>query len=434
MVTVGLASNGTCVDCAGLTGASGVYASWDSLGSFGAGCSWLATLTGACGLNQATFGVARFPDQTVTMTFSLVTSGGGTTWQVGGVRDCWAPQTLSLVSGASDCNWPGTVTVNAIPPDLSDGPGSACLAAFLRGCPQGTLAQCLNPPFLGGPTSCCDPTGCGCGPSCPNNRCGALISPFRYTFLVSRCRCESRTACRPGSISLFGRNLIDQAEAMLDRWQRQMRPPVPATDFGPARLNLSNGNLILRLAHPVGGAFDPNPVLTYNSLTPAASEFGTGWTASHKQSLALVSGGTFNVNVTDGTGTLLHFNNLTAGQYYSPQSTDDTLVQNGDGTWTQTQPDGFQVAYDTNGRPSRLADSAGDRWTMGYDGGGRVLNLTDPYNRRTSYAYDGSNNLKRVQDAGGRISSFTVNGSGNLSRMVAPDLSVTRWSTTAPAN
>ena len=49
--------------------------------------------------------------------------------------------------------------------------------------------------------------------------------------------------------------------------------------------------------------------------------------------------GVLNVDVTNGTGTVLHFTSRNgSGAYLSPSSTNDTLVQNGDGSWTQSQP------------------------------------------------------------------------------------------------
>jgi YD repeat-containing protein len=99
-------------------------------------------------------------------------------------------------------------------------------------------------------------------------------------------------------------------------------------------------------------------------------------------------------------------------------------VQNSNNTWTQTQPDGFQVMYNTSGTPIYLASPNGGRWTLGY-ASGLVLNVTDPFNNRTTYAYTGGGSIRRIQDAAGRITSFTVNGSSNLTRMITPDSAVT---------
>ena len=306
---------------------------------------------------------------------------GGFYWKLQGLPDCSSVYTLPyfFIPPAPSCTLTGsTATVAPSLPLLSDPDYKACMAALLKGCSIGSILQCsLFPPFVGGPTLCCAPSSCGCENS-PQCGCGRLIDALPYTFMSGRCQCVASTHCPPGSRAKFSRNAVSQATDMLARWQSQLRPTVPGALGGPGSLNVAGGNLVVRLTPPGGGAFDPVPVLTYNSDAPAASEFGYGWTASHKQTLTDLGSG--NVDVTDGTGTVLHFTAVDgSGRYQSPQSTNDSLVKNGDGTWTQTQPDGFQVVYNTAGQPSRLASAVGGRWTLSYDGSGRVLFVTDPF-------------------------------------------------------
>jgi YD repeat-containing protein len=82
------------------------------------------------------------------------------------------------------------------------------------------------------------------------------------------------------------------------------------------------------------------------------------------------------------------------------------MVQNGDNTWTQARPTGFQFRYDTGGMLKYMANPAGKRTSV-VRSGNLISYLVSPFNRRTSYAYDGSNNLHRVTDAAGRVTSFT---------------------------
>jgi YD repeat-containing protein len=190
------------------------------------------------------------------------------------------------------------------------------------------------------------------------------------------------------------------------RWQQRVAVPVPGVKDAPAWVNPSGGNLVLRLAHPEGGPFDPRPVLTYNSQSPATSEFGYGWSGAAKETLTSTSAG---VDITDGLGTLLHYTDQDASNRYRvPGSTSDSLVQNADGTWTQTQPDGFQTVFNTSGYPTRLVSAAGDRWTISYDSGNPVLWVGDPFNRRTTYSYTAGGNIRRVQDPAARITSFVL--------------------------
>jgi len=209
---------------------------------------------------------------------------------------------------------------------------------------------------------------------------------------------------------------MDRSALANDVWetQRQGIAELVRRGSGPVWINLGSGNLVLRLSHPGGGPFDPTPILTYNSLTPASSEFGYGWTAVPKQNLVVISSTA--VDVTDGTGAVHHFINLDSNnRYQPPPTTNDSLVKNAEGTYTQTQADGFQIWYDTGGKVSRLANGAGSRWTVGYDSGNRITKITDPFSRRTTYVYDTNNKIRRAQDPAGRITSFSVNTTGDLS-------------------
>jgi hypothetical protein len=75
---------------------------------------------------------------------------------------------------------------------------------------------------------------------------------------------------------------------MIERWERQISAAVPRMEYGPLKLNVSSGNLIARLVLPSGGAFTPTPRANVQLGCTDASEFGYGWTTSHKQSLTEV--------------------------------------------------------------------------------------------------------------------------------------------------
>ena len=130
------------------------------------------------------------------------------------------------------------------------------------------------------------------------------------------------------------------------------------------------------------------------------------------------------VNVIEGTGTPLRYRLRDPGTnlYLGPGGSNDALQFNSDDqTWTQTQPDGFEVNYDSSGRTSYLATPAGDRWTVSYDGGNRVTAITDPFARATAFAYDAAWASAQIQQPDGRVTSLTVDGSGNLVGCVYPD-------------
>jgi YD repeat-containing protein len=390
--------------------------------SGGQSCIYNYNLSNAiCGFNVMLLQIG--PGMTVTLN-NL--SGQKIVWKLASLtdNDCLQPYTLSLDSSTTYTGCALTnskAVVVAVVPPPSDPDFKACVSAMLKDCPKGTLEQCLNAPFQGGPAHCCVPSPCSCEDSKECKGCKKRVDALRYTYLAGKCRCRSQSSCPPESDPVFSRNAVSQVTTMLARWQQQLRAPVPGALDGPGRLNVASGNLVVRLSHPDGGAFDPVPFLTYNSDTPASSEFGYGWFAAPKQVLTSLS--STSADVTDGGGTVLHFTSKDSnGRYLAPSSTADALVLNSDGTWTQTQPDGFQMRYDSTGRLTRLSSASGSRWTLSYGTGGRISRILDPFNRPTTYAYDGNNNLRRVQDASARISSFTVNAaSGNLTRMVRPD-------------
>ena len=127
---------------------------------------------------------------------------------------------------------------------------------------------------------------------------------------------------------------------------------MPGACGGPAELNPASGNVVVRLAPPSAGPFDPTPILVYNSQEPAYSEFGWGWSLVPKQTVVSLTAAS--VNVLDGTGTPLRYRLLDPGTnlYQGPGGGNDALQFNpGDGSWTQTQPDGFLLPTTPTGGP-----------------------------------------------------------------------------------
>ena len=158
---------------------------------------------------------------------------------------------------------------------------------------------------------------------------------------------------------------------------------------GPGDVSFSSGNFMVPLPGVAGGGFSPVPNLTYNSVSTQSGAFGYGWVSLFDQRIGVID--TQTVTITKGTGTLLTYSNKDGGGHYLPPGgVANALVQNGDNTWTETQPDGFQLRYDTTGKLYRLQSVAGSRWTISRDGGGKVTRIVDPTTARTTFVYDGS--------------------------------------------
>jgi YD repeat-containing protein len=197
---------------------------------------------------------------------------------------------------------------------------------------------------------------------------------------------------------------------------------------GPAEITLSSGNLSLALSNIGGGSFDPVSAFSYNSQASAPSSNGYGITGKYSRNITVVDPTSVVVLTAAGSRKLYTNKNTTKGpgygQYLSPAGTPESLIQNGDGTWTLTQPDKFQLNFDGTGQLASLKSPAGSRWTL-TNSGGRVTKIADPTGRRTTFVYDGSNNLQRVVDPAGRITTFVVDGNGNLTKKICPELCTT---------
>jgi hypothetical protein len=67
--------------------------------------------------------------------------------------------------------------------------------------------------------------------------------------------------------------------------------------LGSWRLEVASGNLVAQLRTPTGNVYDPKPVLTYNSQSSTATEFGHGWTEKHRQRLNQVDMNNIDITV-----------------------------------------------------------------------------------------------------------------------------------------
>jgi YD repeat-containing protein len=212
-------------------------------------------------------------------------------------------------------------------------------------------------------------------------------------------------------------------EAVMDAVLQMVQDSIPDRAASSPGMNITSGNLYLRLRTPPGGTYDPRIAFTYNSR--AASEnigFGYGVADALNPTVTVTSETT--ARVVDGGGfPWLYTNKDGNGKYQSPSGTSNSLVQHTDGTFTEMQRNGFELRYDDSGELANLATPAGAVWTI-LRSSGLVRAIIDPIAHRTSYVYAGGS-LKRVVDAYNRITTFTVDGSGELARVIEPDGAIT---------
>src|SRR6266478_556080 len=135
------------------------------LNKTGAGV-WQASLSPAfncCGtqISTVTLQITAASDGTAT----LMATAGSATWQKTGIppnelylfKDNPATtHTLTLVSSGSGdpCNYPQTITVQALPTTLSQVQTCACLTAAGNGCPPGSFPQAFPVPSVGQAVTC----------------------------------------------------------------------------------------------------------------------------------------------------------------------------------------------------------------------------------------------------------------------------------------
>ena len=168
----------------------------------------------------------------------------------------------------------------------------------------------------------------------------------------------------------------------------------------------------------------------YESSRTVDGPFGIGWNGSitsrlHHAAYQL-SQTTLEhrVYIVMPHGTLYEFSRTSSGVYLPPVGRRDSLVQNGDGTWTLALQDGGTVSrfnadgtiawmkdefgnainytYDANGRLQRVADGAGSgrfvdvTWNTST---GRIDSVTDSAGRTVRYTYNANGTLTSVADA-----------------------------------
>jgi RHS repeat-associated protein len=176
--------------------------------------------------------------------------------------------------------------------------------------------------------------------------------------------------------------------------------------------------------------------------------FGQGWSIDGFNSLVAVSGGEMMVF---GSGGARLFTG-SGGTYTSPANDYDTLVKNGDNTFTYTAKDQTKWNYDTSGNLTTIVDPHSLARTFTYSGGnlstvtepdggvttftyssGKLAAIVEPGNRTVTVTIDGSSNLTNIADADGSLRTFTYDANHHLTndKWGSQSVTMTYDSTTA---
>jgi len=229
-------------------------------------------------------------------------------------------------------------------------------------------------------------------------------------------------------------------------------------------VNLSNLTLYIKVTDlAFGGGFTIDR--SFNQDDPRSSGFGPGWSFSLGESLTADTDGSLVLR--RGSGRIDRFTSAAGSSaLFAVTSTRDTLVQNPDGTYTLSSASGtrtfssdgrllstgavtldysdagvltaahyrgrtIQVATDSNGRITSLADAAGRSASFTYSADGRLAQQANADGSSVSYAYDANGNLTSLTYAGGKIAVAYAGSAANISvaAITTPDGAVRQYDT-----
>ena len=222
--------------------------------------------------------------------------------------------------------------------------------------------------------------------------------------------------------------------------------PKTNSGYGPDPVNTATGNYVFQrkdLSIPGRGlnfVFERN----YNSQDASAVDaveapIGYGWTHSYNVSLK-VDPADFTVKIRWGDGKIETWTPNGSGGFTPQYGVFDTMIDNGDGTYTLEKKDLTQYNFSTSGQLSsvvdknsnavtftytgsdltQITDTVGRNVNLTYDGNNRITQITDPTGRTVQFAYDVNGNLVSSTDMNGKATNFTYDANHQLLTVVDP--------------
>lgn len=200
-----------------------------------------------------------------------------------------------------------------------------------------------------------------------------------------------------------------------ERWQRS------DTNSPYSQATVHDGNQVTVI--PIvnwpcrGGALSVELTLYHNALdtleeaTPPPPEkppLGYGWTHSFRANL-VADPTTGDVTITEGDGRRHTFTKNPDQSYSRPAGIFETLVKNGDGSFTLTRKDQIKWNFDANGKLTSIVDLNGNSISLNY-AAGNLSSVVDPSGRTLSLSYDANGFLISVTDPLARVFTFSFSG------------------------
>ncbi|MEV5275754.1 RHS repeat-associated core domain-containing protein [Streptomyces werraensis] len=221
------------------------------------------------------------------------------------------------------------------------------------------------------------------------------------------------------------------------------------TDALVARVNLSNGNLMLAATDfDIAGVGQKLQLTrTYNSLEAPWGKVSQRWWQAYERYLQFRDG---EVIVYDSTGDALRFKQTSTGGYTTPTGYSKDLKKNADGTYTLTdRKSGTKDTYDEHGTLTKVTDNNDGTITVDQhdEGGehkgfkltetrsGRWIDLVKTYpnqwqakdhtGRTAVFDLDPAGNLAKATDTDGEATAYAYDSSRRLTKVTTPEGTVT---------
>ncbi len=154
---------------------------------------------------------------------------------------------------------------------------------------------------------------------------------------------------------------------------------------------------------------------TYNSQNTQKGPLGLGW--NHSYNIRLKEN-TINADVTVfwGDGKSEIYTSDGAGGFTPPNGVFNTLIDNGDSTYTLIKKDLTKYNFNVVVKEGTLSSIVDKNWntvSLTYTGN-NLTKITDTVGREVNLTYDTNNRIELITDPISRIVQFTYDGSGDL--------------------
>ena len=124
--------------------------------------------------------------------------------------------------------------------------------------------------------------------------------------------------------------------------------------------------------------------------------------------------------------------------YNGPTSDPSTLIQNENGSWTRTYPDGTVIQFNSSGQETSETDVNGNEFSYTYVTSGAAMGalatITDPVGLTTTLAYNESGYITTITDPADRTVTLTVGEDDDLTEIEDPNGSTTSYGYSTPSN